>query len=103
MGWGEWGDWSEVVGYKDLEGFEELDGSVVWPDVGKVVLNVIDQSGGSIMGTVIPDAEYGGICSMGVGLNESVWCEEPVGRIDYQVKREDDLFAISSTPLEVMF
>ena len=74
-----------------------------WPDVGKVVLDVIDQFGGSIMGTVVPDAEYGGICSMRVGLNEGVWCEEPVGRIDYQVKREDDFFTISSPPLEVMF
>ena len=55
------------------------------------------------MGTVVPDTEYGGIRSMRVGLNESVRCEEPVGWIDYQVKREDDLFAISSSPLEVMF
>ena len=83
MGWGERSDWSEVVTYKDLEGFEELDGSVVWPDVGKVVLDVINQFGGSVMGTVVPDAEYGGICSMGVRLNKGVWCEEPVGRIDY--------------------
>ena len=55
------------------------------------------------MGTVVPDAEYGGIRSMRVGLNEGVWCEEPVGRIDYQVKREDYFFTISSPPLEVMF
>ena len=55
------------------------------------------------MGTVIPDAEYSGIRSMRVGLNKGVWCEEPVGRIDYQVKCEDDFFAISSPPLEVMF
>ena len=55
------------------------------------------------MGAVVPDAEYGGISSVGVRLNKGVWCEEPVGRIDYQVKREDDLFTISSTPLEVMF
>ena len=103
MGRGEWGDWSEVVAYKDLEGFEELDGSVIQPDVGEVVLDVIDQFSGSVMGTVVPDAEYGGIHSMRVGLNESVRCKEPVGRIDYQVKREDDLFVISSSPLEVMF
>ena len=55
------------------------------------------------MGTVVPDAEYGGIHSMRVGLNEGVWCEEPVGRIDYQVKCEDDFFTISSPPLEVVF
>ena len=55
------------------------------------------------MGTVVPDAEYGWICSMRVGLNEGVWCEEPVGRIDYQVKHEDDFFVISSPPLEVVF
>ena len=103
LGWGEWSDWSEVVAYKDLEGFEELDGSVVRPDVEKVVLDVIDQLGGSVMGTVVPDTEYGGIRLMRVGLNESVRCKEPVGRIDYQVKREDDLFVISSSPLEVMF
>ena len=103
MGWGERSDWSEVVTYKDLEGFEELDGSVVWPDVGKVVLDVINQFGGSVMGTVVPDAEYGGIGLMRVGLNEGVRCEEPVGRIDYQVKCEDDLFVINSPPLEVMF
>ena len=103
MGWGEWSDGSEVVGYKDLEGLEELDGSVIRPDIGKVILDVIDQFGGSVMGTVVPDAEYGGIGSVRVELNEGVWCEEPVGRIDYQVKREDDLFAISSPPLEVMF
>ena len=83
MGWGEWGDWSEVVTYKDLEGFEELNGGVVRPNVGKVVLDVINQLGGSVMGTVVPDTEYGGIRLMRVGLNESVWCEEPVGRIDY--------------------
>ena len=57
LGWGEWGDWSEVVGYKDLEGLKKLDGSVIWPDVGKVVLDVIDQFGGRVMGTVVPDAE----------------------------------------------
>ena len=51
------------------------------------------------MGTVVPDAEYGWICSMRVGLDKGVWCEEPVGRIDYQVKREDDFFMISSPPL----
>ena len=55
------------------------------------------------MGAVVPDAEYGGISSVGVRLNEGVRCEEPIGRIDYQVKREDDLFAICSTPLKVMF
>ena len=76
---------------------------MVRPNVGKVVLDIIDQLGGSVMGTVVPDTEYGGICSMRVGLNEGVWCEESIGRIDYQVKCEDDLFAISSTPLEVMF
>ena len=102
LGWRERSDGSEVVGYKDLEGFEELDGSMIQPDVRKVVFDVIDQFSGSVMGTVVPDAEYGGICSMRVRLNEGVWCEEPVGRIDYQVKREDDFFAISSPPLEVM-
>ena len=102
MGWGEWGDWSEVVAYKDLEGFEELDGSVVQPNVGKVIFDVIDQLGGGVVGTVVPDTEYCGIRLMRVGLNKGVWCEEPVGRIDYQVKHEDDLFTISSTPLEVM-
>ena len=83
LGQGEWGDWSEVVAYKDLEGFEELNGSVVWPDVGKVIFDVVDQFGGGVMGTVVPDAEYGGICSVGVGLNESMRCEESVGRVDY--------------------
>ena len=103
LGWGEWGDWSEVVVYKDLEGLEEFDRSVVRPNIGEVVLEVVDQLGGSVVGTVIPDAEYCGIHPMRVGLNEGVWCEEAIGGIDYQVKREDDLFAISSTPLEVMF
>ena len=103
MGWRERSDGSEVVGYKDLEGFEELDGSVIRPDIGEVVLDVIDLLGGSVMGTVVPDAEYGGIRSMRVGLNEGVRCEEPIGRIDYQVKHEDDFFAISSPPLEVVF
>ena len=83
LGWGEWGDRSEVVAYKDLEGFEELDRSVVRPNVGKVVFDVIDQFGGGVMGTVVPDAEYGGICLMGVRLNESMRCEESVRRIDY--------------------
>ena len=40
--WGEWGDWSEVVVYKDLEGFEEFDGSMVWPNVGEIFLKVVD-------------------------------------------------------------
>ena len=103
MGWRERSDGSEVVGYKDLERLEELDGSVIRPDVGEVVLDVIDQFGGGVMGTVVPDAEYGGICLMRVRLNKGVCCEEPIGRIDYQVKHEDDFFAISSPPLEVMF
>ena len=81
----------------------ESNGSVVRPDVGEVVLDVTDQFGGSVVGTVVPDAEYSGVCSVGVGLNEGVWCKEPVGRIDYQVKGEDDFFAIHSPPLEVMF
>ena len=55
------------------------------------------------MGTVVPDTEYGGIGSVRVGLNEGVWSEESVGRIDYQVKCEDDFFVVSSPPLEVMF
>ena len=55
------------------------------------------------MGTVIPDAEYRGIHPMRVGLHEGVWCKEPIGGIDYKVKREDDLFPISGLPLEVMF
>ena len=55
------------------------------------------------MGTVVPDAEYGGICSMRVGLNEGVRCEESVGWIDYQVKCEDDFFSVSSPPLEVVY
>ena len=101
--WREQSDRSEVVSYKDLEGFEELDGSVVRPDVGEVVFEVIDQFGGSVMRAVVPDAEEGGIRPMRVGLNESVWCEEPVGGIDYQVKCEDDFCAISSSPLKVMF
>ena len=103
LGWRERSDGSEVVGYKDLEGLEELDGSMIRPDVGEVVLDVIDQFGGSVVGTVVPDAEYDGIGSMRVRLNEGVWSEEPIGRIDYEVKREDDFFAISSPPLEVMF
>ena len=103
MGWREWGDGSEVVGYKDLEGLEEFDGSMIRPDVGEIVLDVINQFGGGIMGAVVPDAEYGGIGLMRVGLNEGVWCEEPVGRIDYQVKCEDDFFVVSGSPLEVMF
>ena len=103
LGWRERSDRSEVVGYKGLKGLEELDGGVVRPDIGKVVLKVIDQFGGSVMGTVVPDAEYGGIGSVRVGLNKGVWCEESVGRIDYQVKREDDFFVICSPPLEVVF
>ena len=102
LGWREQSDGSEVVSYKDLERFEELDGRMIWPDVGEVVLDVINQFGGSVMGAVVPDAEYGGICLMRVRLNEGVGCKEPIGRIDYQVKREDDFFAISSPPLEVM-
>ena len=76
---------------------------MIRPDVGKVILNVVNQLGGSVVGTVVPDAEYCRVCSVRVGLDEGVWCKEPVGGIDYQVKREDDLFAIRSAPLEVMF
>ena len=103
MGRREGSDGSEVVGYKGLEGLEELDRSVIRPDIGKVILEVVGQFRGSVMGTVVPDAEYGGVGSVRVGLNEGVWCEEPVGRIDYQVKREDDFFAICSPPLKVVF
>ena len=40
---------------------------------------------------------------MRVGLNEGVGCEESVGWVDYKVKCEDDLFSVSSVPLEVVF
>ena len=103
LGWGEWGDRSEVVVYKDLEGFEELDGSVVRPNVGEIILEVVNQLGGWVVRTVIPDAEYHGVCSMRVGLDKGVWCEESIRGINYKVKREDDLFSISGSPLEVMF
>ena len=83
LGWREWGDWMKVVGYKDLEGLEEFDGIVVWPNVGEVVLKIVDELSWSVVGAVVPDAEYCGIHSVGVGLYESVWCEEPAGRIDY--------------------
>ena len=36
-------------------------------------------------------------------MYEGVWCEEPVGGINYKVKREDDFFLIGGSPLEVMF
>ena len=55
------------------------------------------------MWTVVPDAEYRGIRSMRVGLDEGVGCEESIGWINYEAKCEDDLFSISSSPLEVMF
>ena len=83
LGWREWGDWLKVIGYKGLEGFEELDGRMIWPNVGEVVLEVVNELSGSIMGTVVPDTEYCGIHSMRVGLYEGVWCKEPIGRIDY--------------------
>ena len=103
LGRRERSDGSEVVGYKGLEGLKELDRSVIRPNIGKIIFEVVGQFCGSIMGTVVPDAEYGGIGSVRVGLNEGVWCEEPVGGIDYQVKREDDFFTICSPPLEVVF
>ena len=54
------------------------------------------------MWTVVPDAEYRGICSMRVGLYEGVWCKESIGGINYKVKCKDDLFSIGGLPLEVM-
>ena len=32
--WREWGDQLKVISYKDLEGFEELDGRMIRPNVG---------------------------------------------------------------------
>ena len=40
----------------------------------------------------MPDAEYCGVCSVRAGLYESMRGKESVGRVDYEVKREDDLF-----------
>ena len=68
MGWGEWGNWLEVVVYKDLECFEEFDRSVVQPNVSEVVLKVINQLSGSVVWAVVPDTEYCGIHSVRVGL-----------------------------------
>ena len=42
LGQREWGDWPEVVIYKDLEVFEEFERSVIQPDVREVVLKVIN-------------------------------------------------------------
>ena len=86
-----------------MERLEEFDRIVVRPDVGEVVLEVVDKLSWSVVGAVIPDAEYCRVSLVRVGLYESVWHEEPVGWIDYQVKCEDDLFLISSSPLKVMF
>ena len=36
-------------------------------------------------------------------LYEGVWRKESVGGINYEVKCEDDLFVIGSSPLGVMF
>ena len=67
----------KVVGYKDLEGFEEFDRRVVWPNVGEVVLEVVDELSWSVVGTAVPDAEYCGIHSMGVGLYEVCGAKNP--------------------------
>ena len=32
----------KVVVYKELEGFEEFDRSMIWPNVGEVVLEVVN-------------------------------------------------------------
>ena len=40
--WGEWGDWSKVVIYKHMEGFEELNGGVIRPNAGEVIFDVVD-------------------------------------------------------------
>ena len=42
LGWREWGNWSKVVIYKDLEGFEKFDGSVVWPNVREIIFKVVN-------------------------------------------------------------
>ena len=73
----------KVVSYKDLERFGELDRNMIRPNVGEVVLEVVDMLSWGIMGTVVLDTEYCGICFMRVGLYEGVWHKEPVGRIGY--------------------
>ena len=103
LGWREWGDWRKVVSYKDLERFEELDRRMVRPDVGEIVLEVVNELSGSVVGAVIPDAEYCGIHSVRVGLNEGVGCKEPIGRIDHEVECKNDLFSVGGLPLKVMF
>ena len=103
LGWREGSDWAKVVGYKDLKGLEELDRGVIGPNVREVVLEVVDKLSWSVVRIVIPDTEYCGICSMGVGLYEGMGCKESIGSINYKVKCKDDLFLVSSSPLEVMF
>ena len=40
----------------------------------------------------MPDTEYCRICSVRVGLYESMGGEESVGRVGYKMKCEDDFF-----------
>ena len=42
LGWREQGDQPKVIVYKDLDGFEEFERGVIWPDVREVVLEVVD-------------------------------------------------------------
>ena len=68
LGWREWGDWPKVVGYKDLEDLEEFDGIVVQPNVGEVILKIVNELSWSVVGAVIPDTEYHRIHSVRVQL-----------------------------------
>ena len=76
---------------------------MVRPIVGEIPFQVIKEFGRGIVGTVMPDTEYGGIGSVRVGLDKCVRCKESVGQIDYEVKCEDNFSPISGMPLKVMF
>ena len=100
LGWRERSDRLKVVGYKDLEGFEEFNRGMVGPNVREVAFEVVDKLGWSVVRAVIPDAEYCGICSMRVGLYGGVWCKETIGRIDHEVKCKDDFLSVSGCHLK---
>ena len=66
MGRREWGDWSKVVGYKDLEILEKFDRVMIWPNVVEISLKIVGELGGGVVRAVVLDAEDSRIGPVGV-------------------------------------
>ena len=76
---------------------------MIRPNIGQVSFQVVEEFGGCIVQTVMPDAEYGWVGLMRVGLDEGMRHKESIRGINYEMEGKDDLSQISGMPLKIVF